>query len=58
VEATTLCDGDATPTPSARISVTPPGDPGTVSAAVTIDVCPNGNVLVSPVRATDAEVSR
>lgn len=57
VEATTLCEGDATPTPSARISVTPPGDGGTLSAAATIDVCPNGAVLVSPVRATDREVA-
>ncbi|HEX2024528.1 MAG TPA: DUF4232 domain-containing protein [Acidimicrobiales bacterium] len=57
LEASTLCDGDATPTPSVRMAVTPPGDGGALSAAVTIDVCPEDAVLVSPVRARDSEVA-
>ncbi|HEV3401357.1 MAG TPA: DUF4232 domain-containing protein [Acidimicrobiales bacterium] len=57
LEASTLCDGDATPTPSARVTVTPPGEGGALSTAVTIDVCPEDAVLVSPVRARDGEVA-
>ena len=58
VESTTLCEGDATPTPSPRLTVAPPGETGSLSAEVTIDVCPGGTVLVSPVRARETEVTR
>ena len=58
VESSTLCDGDAAPTPSARVSVTPPQGTGALSAAVTIDVCPEDSVLVSPVRARESDIAR
>ncbi len=58
LEASTLCEGDAIPTASPRLTVTPPGGTGTLSAEVTIDVCPGDTVLVSPVRARDTEVTR
>jgi hypothetical protein len=57
LEASTLCEGDVAPTPSARMTVSPPGDSGALSTAVTIDVCPDDTVLVSPIRARDSEVA-
>ena len=57
LEASTLCDGDTVPTPAARVTVSPPGEAGTLSTPVTIDVCPDGPVLVSPVRAREGEVA-
>ena len=57
LESSTFCEGDATPTPSSRLTVTPPGGSGTVSTEVTIDVCPDDTVLVSPVRPRDSEVA-
>lgn len=58
LEATTLCEGDATPVPSSRMSVSPPGQTGTLSAEVTIDICPDAAVLISPVRAAETDVTR
>ena len=60
VETSTLCAGDAPPTPSPRVRVAPPGDQAAAPlvVAVTIDVCADQAVIVSPVRASERELAQ
>jgi hypothetical protein len=59
VESVNVCQGDLNPTPSASLRVTPPDETAPLTVAATINVCKGQqSVLVSPVRATTAEIPR
>lgn len=59
VESVNVCQGDLIPTPSASLRVTPPDETAALTVAATINVCKGQqSVLVSPVRATTAEIPR
>jgi hypothetical protein len=59
VESTNVCQGDLNPTPSASLRVTPPDETAALTVAATVNVCRGAqSVLVSPVRATTAEITR
>ena len=57
VESESVCADDAPPAESDRVRVVLPGDGTPAEVAVTITVCPQAEVLVSPVRATQAELA-
>ena len=59
VEWTNVCAGGVAPVSSSSLSVTPPGETASLLVAASVTVCPGSqSVLVSPVRAAKAEVSR
>ena len=59
VESANVCQGGGNPVPSATLRVTPPDETASLTVPATINVCPGGtSVLVSPVRATIAEIPR
>jgi hypothetical protein len=57
VESESVCADDAPPAESDRVRVVLPEDATPAEAAVTITVCPEAEVLVSPVRAAQAELA-
>ena len=59
LESPTVCSEGARPTASAAVRVTPPGTTGPpLTADARIAVCPGQAVLVSPVRGTEADLTR
>jgi hypothetical protein len=58
VESVNVCNGGADPRPSASLRVTPPDETAALTVAANINVCPGNTVLVSPIRATAAEIPR
>jgi hypothetical protein len=57
VESESVCPDDASPTESDRVRVVLPDDTSPAEVAATITVCPRPELLVSPVRATQAELA-
>lgn len=59
VETDTVCNQGARPAASDGVRVSPPGEPGApLAAEITIGLCPGRAVLVSPVRASEDEITR
>ena len=57
IESESVCPEDAVPVDSDRVRVVLPDDASPVEAAATITVCPQPEILVSPIRATQAELA-
>ncbi|MGH9277142.1 MAG: DUF4232 domain-containing protein [Acidimicrobiales bacterium] len=59
VESPNVCGDGVRPAAADAVRVTPPGTTGApLTAVATIAVCPGQAVLVSPVRATEADLTR
>jgi Protein of unknown function (DUF4232) len=57
VESQDICPDDAAPTDSDRLRVVLPDDTTPVEVAATVTVCPRPEIVVSPIRATQAELT-
>jgi len=58
IESTSVCGGDDAGTPSEAVQVTLPDDTAPAVVADQVVVCSPANVLVSPVRATQDDITR
>jgi hypothetical protein len=59
VESANVCQGGGDPVASASLAVTPPDETAALTVSAIINVCPGASsVLVSPVRATAADIAR
>lgn len=58
VESETICPEDQPPTVSERARVTLPDDPAPAMVVATISVCPQPHIVVSPLRRSQAEITR
>ena len=57
VESQSVCPDDAAPADSERLRVVLPDDAAPTDVAATTTVCPRAEILVSPIRATQAELA-
>ena len=57
IESESVCPDDAAPADSARVRVVLPDDAPPADVTATITVCPRPEILVSPIRATQAELA-
>ncbi len=57
IESESVCPDDASPADSDRVRVVLPDDAPPADVAATITVCPRPEILVSPIRATQAELA-
>lgn len=57
VESQDICADDATPADSDRLRVALPEDASSVDVAATVTVCPQAELVVSPIRATQDELA-
>jgi hypothetical protein len=57
VESESICPGDQPDVPGTRVRVVLPGDTAPLEAAAGVSVCPQPDIVVSPVRRTSSQVA-